>query len=384
MDMDKPRWLDDEAEITQLLHWFIDILDIPRQTERKKSPTRIVNKKNLPALFRNDEQSDHEWVMIKSLAEEYQLIKIGDAHKRGPYEAEFANKRLIFNPQAESMLRDWLQRPQQLPYAQQWRNAVSKYAVSFSDQGDALANQRPVKITGKNAEEVITGFSELAHFIDKGLSMRQLSARCFWGHSKFLDGREELLTSLFAIANIRPRPIMVNVCLPDEFKGVLFIENHDSYVNAIATNKTMPDSMDFNHLALVYLSGFQGSAKRIRDPQGISLHFHTASKQNEKQRFENWWFENNNENWQTLFWGDLDYSGMSILKALRQRFTQTKAWRPGYDIMLEQINSGQGHTATLAGKQEQHDPEQTGCPYADNVLLPALRQTTLFIDQESV
>lgn len=208
-----------------------------------------------------------------------------------------------------------------------------------------------------------------------------MSARCFWGQSKFLDNREELLKTVFNNANIRPRPIMVNACLPEEITAVLFIENHDTYINAI---RAVPQPIDFSHYALVYLSGFQGSAKRIREPSGVSLHFHSLSNSNEKAHFEDWWFEKKNEAWQSFFWGDLDYAGMGILKALRQRFSHTEAWQPGYDIMLEQIKAGQGHDAKLASKEEQRDPEQTGCHYADQVLLPALRQTDLFIDQEWV
>ena len=231
--MNKPRWLDDEAEIQQLLHWFIDRLDDKKQHERKNLLSRPVNNKNFPSLFRNNEHSDHEWSMIKSLQQDHNLIEIKTTRKLKPHESEFANKSLIFNPQAEQQVREWLERPAQVPYSQQWGNAINQYVDHFADQGEALI-KRSAKLEGKTAEQIITGFANLTPFIDKGLSLRQLSARCFWGHSKFLDNREDLLNTLFTNANIRPRPIMVNVCLSETIKGVLFIENHDTYINALS------------------------------------------------------------------------------------------------------------------------------------------------------
>jgi hypothetical protein len=50
--------------------------------------------------------------------------------------------------------------------------------------------------------------------------------------------------------------------------------------------------------------------------------------------------------------------------------------------MLERL--ARGHPAEDAGKQEQLDPGETGCRYADERLLPALRVAERFIDQEAV
>lgn len=82
------------------------------------------------------------------------------------------------------------------------------------------------------------------------------------------------------------------------------------------------------------------------------------------------------------FWGDLDYAGIAILKALRLRFPGIEAWQPGYALMLKQLAGG--HRAGDTGKQEQVDPGGSGCPYADRQLLPAMRQQGRFLDQERV
>jgi len=59
-----------------------------------------------------------------------------------------------------------------------------------------------------------------------------------------------------------------------------------------------------------------------------------------------------------------------------------EAWQPGYTAMLERLPDG--HPAKDAGKQDQLDPGETGCRYADERLLPALRRTGRFLDQEAI
>jgi len=82
------------------------------------------------------------------------------------------------------------------------------------------------------------------------------------------------------------------------------------------------------------------------------------------------------------FWGDLDYAGIAILKSLRRRFPTIEAWKPGYALLLEQLSDG--HMVGEAGKQEQVDPGDSGCRYADRQLLPAIRRHARFLDQEAV
>ena len=42
------------------------------------------------------------------------------------------------------------------------------------------------------------------------------------------------------------------------------------------------------------------------------------------------------------FWGDLDWSGMRILTAMRNKFPEMQAWQPGYSPMLESLLMGLG------------------------------------------
>jgi hypothetical protein len=82
------------------------------------------------------------------------------------------------------------------------------------------------------------------------------------------------------------------------------------------------------------------------------------------------------------FYGDLDFAGLAILAKLRQSFPDARAWRAGYDPLLARLEAGGGHSPAAARKQGQRDPGTTGCVYADEVLLPAIRMHYRFVDQE--
>lgn len=76
----------------------------------------------------------------------------------------------------------------------------------------------------------------------------------------------------------------------------------------------------------------------------------------------------------------LDAHDYAILAQLRASFPACGAWRPGYEALLARL--GSGHLPKEAGKEGQLDPGATGCPFADEVLLPALRNERRCVDQE--
>ena len=80
--------------------------------------------------------------------------------------------------------------------------------------------------------------------------------------------------------------------------------------------------------------------------------------------------------------GDLDFAGMQILASLREVFAQAEAWRPGYGELIRALSEGGGHLPEMASKERQTDPGTTGCRYADDELLPLMRQRGRFVDQE--
>ncbi len=67
-------------------------------------------------------------------------------------------------------------------------------------------------------------------------------------------------------------------------------------------------------------------------------------------------------------------AGIQILKSLRSRFDDLHAWQPGYAPMLAHLKEFGGYGVAAADGRGQLDPVQTGCAYADSVLLPAIRE----------
>ncbi len=377
--MEPPPWLDEEPEILKLLHYFLDKLD-KQPAEAWKAPLSVsVERGRFPALFKLGEAADREWALIKSLAEHQGLIEIHPGRGRGPYDPEYAKARIRFVFKAEARLRDWLGRPRAASALQQWQAAVDERADCFP--GDvARLRSRVISRSGHSARSLVQGFVDIANYQDAGLTLRQLSARCFAGDSKFLDAREELLRALYPGIHIATRPLLVNVHLPSSFEAVLFIENQDTYTRAL---QGVPEAVAGH--ALVYCAGFRGGARRIREPGAVRLHFDMSVAPGEQRAFEAWWFGGTEERpWPVCFWGDLDYAGMGILAALHQRFPGASAWQAGYAPMLRVLREGGGHRPEAADKQAQLDPGETGCPYADTQLLPALREYARFMDQEFV
>ena len=118
------------------------------------------------------------------------------------------------------------------------------------------------------------------------------------------------------------------VHLPSQIEGVLFIENQDTYTQACSGQP-----LEVAKLALVFASGFRGSAQRVRQRDGALLHYSGCDSGGDADvrcNFEAWWFERALPPGPCSFWGDLDFAGMQILKALRSRFGSVAAWPPGY------------------------------------------------------
>jgi len=65
---------------------------------------------------------------------------------------------------------------------------------------------------------------------------------------------------------------------------------------------------------------------------------------------------------------------MQILKSLRARFGNVTAWQPGYSPMLAVLRAEGGYSPFERQRRGQSDPVSTGCAYADEMLLPAIRE----------
>lgn len=370
-----PRWLEEQRGIEALLHNVINKLD--------KNPDAIpgftINEKLLPELFGPAEAADLTWSLLQKLFDENcPMFSFSKNKKHNHLDPIYVNGRIKFIPESESLLREWLNRPVAESELEQWKSLVEKNKQKFTRDPSRLS-ARKISAKGKTSKDIINGFLEIKKYLNNELTLRNLSARCFWQDSKFLDNREELITQLYPQLKIKFRPVLVSVYLPEELEGIIFIENQDSYTQGIMG---IPKAL--KNYALVYSAGFKLSAQRIRRREGVSLHFHSSSSLLTKDKFINYWYGEDDINWPVYFWGDLDYAGMDILGNLKRRFENIEAWKDGYEPMLELLLNGEGHTPEETGKEEQRDVESTGCDYADEKLLPALRIYGRFVDQEWV
>ncbi len=368
----RPRWLDEEPTLQDLLSRFLDKVE---QTERL---SLRVSSKSLPELYNTlDYDPAYLWALIRELDKEYHILSIKLAPTK-PYQAPYEGAQVNFVPEKEALVREWLNRPRLDPYALLWEKTLQKMSHQFEDFGEALA-ETIIRVSHKSPEHILKVFAKVGSELREPMSLPALSARCFWGDSKFLDRREGLIHALYPSIShlVIPRPILLNVTLPEHIERVLFVENQDTF--------HLLSNLKPSHTALVYSAGFSGSAPRVRDHGNAAFAIlsggqHLASV----EQFQNWWFERSHEDWPTHFWGDLDFAGCAILKSLRQSFTALVAWQAGYRPLLAMIERGEGHGHTTCGKEFQVDPETTGCVYTDEVILPALRESGIFVDQEAV
>jgi hypothetical protein len=369
----RPRWLDDEPEIVALLSSIIDRFE-QQSGESRSQRIPVHVERYLPSLKRLDADADQLWHLVGSL-QAHGILEIKPA-KKSMLDAPWSGAKLAFSPNAEATLRHWLNRPAHPSELKTWRDLVSHHASAFPGDINVLMRRRLV-IPGHTDHETIAALARISNFHEP-ITLRQLSAALFRGDSKLLDERADLVQSLFPDLQIRQRAIVVAVHLPVQIEGILFIENQESYTAGCEGG--LPA---VQNLALVYAAGFRGSAERIRDADGALLHYCGPGVERWHASIGSWWFTRCDWQPPLYFFGDLDFSGMRILAALRRRFGNVLAWQPGYAHLLACLVSEGGHTADAADKKLQSDPGRVGCSYADEVLLPAMRLHG-FLDQEAL
>lgn len=295
--------------------------------------------------------------------------------------------------------------PQAQRWRQQWRAHLAAHWAENPLEApaepaavlDHLARSPLIPVEGLPVEEATRSLATLAMLCRSGraAALRQASARAFQGRSKVLDHREELLKLLGATSGqFSEAPIQLLLAPPhwsptsssdgddSAFKDVLFIENLVTFEHMADTRASV-----WAGSLLVYAAGFRGSARRLRSRAGCRLYLRAPVSTTSLPAIESWLFQSLEERDDSrvvpvFFFGDLDHAGMQILASLREVFPQACAWRPGYGQLARLLAAGVGHPPELAAKAQQTDPSHTGCAYADNELLPLLRNQGQFIDQE--
>ena len=371
----RPSWLDEEPVLQRILN---DLLD---QLERNIKPFFRVSPKTAPELFDTiDDDPRYLWDLVKTLDKEYHVISVRTQRGRAG-RAQQGSAQIAFNLDKEPQVREWLNRPAFDPYTLTWNEALEKHRNTFEDRGEAL--EVPIRVESKTASEVVQSFAKLASEISTPQTLRNLSSKCFWGDLKFLDSHSNLVHALYPEAshNILPRPIMLNISLPDDIHEVIFVENQDSFVMLKQLAQKNPR---FIKTAFVFSSGFKATSPVIRRKGQVLFSVVSGTSSEALNQFEQWWFNRESTDIRPYFWGDMDYAGITILKSLKQSFQDISAWKTGYEIMLKFHSDGHGHKIRDSKKMQQLDPGTCQCRYTDDEILPAIRHSQRFLDQEIV
>ena len=377
-----PIWLADNPLIQRLLNRFIDICDRPSAVQFSER----INPTKWPELFDfSDDNHEFLWKLIEdSLGQEYNIIEHIKYQKNAGSEEYYNQAMLYFNRQQEDLVRYWLARPKTVPYADQWQLAIEHYPHFKS-----TSLSQKIQVKGFSAGSIVSGFNQVRDLINEldfqaqDISLRGLSARCFWGDSKFLDKRRKLICDVFPKAKtvVRERTIMMSAYVPENIKHAIFVENFDSFLTLI---EALKQSSKTQSTAIIYSAGYRGSAGRIRDMGHSQFLYINVDSSSAHAQFYDWWYRRRKLQIHCYFWGDLDFEGISILRTLRNNFPEIQAWRQAYSLMVDFHNQGLGHLPQQAGKEKQPQPSQSGCDYTDTVLLPLLINSKRFIDQEVI
>lgn len=375
-------WLEHPV-VRSVLDRLIDRIDYKSLSERTRAPGFRVTAESIPELFSPSApgEDDYVWGLIENLRDRgYVEIRL-ERRRAGvpPWEGE---PYLRLKPAAEDDVRKVLGRTERVPSEyERWRAALAKIASHFDGSVERLSAQ-PLHVPGKTPEEVAQRLIDVPALArGNSLYLREASARLFWGLSKLLDNRGDAIAELLGkpACPFPEKPVSLHVHLPAVVPdGVLFVENETAFA---ALCKRRP--LTIRSLVLVYAAGFKTAAKRMRLPGGAVCYFYEPRGNSDwVEMFQDWL--RGESRLMAYWWGDLDYSGMGILKALREGFPDITAWQPGYAPMMDAVRNGVGHPPDAADKEGQSDPVMTGCSYADTELLPLIRSSGLFLDQEYV
>ncbi|HYQ72339.1 MAG TPA: Wadjet anti-phage system protein JetD domain-containing protein [Gammaproteobacteria bacterium] len=367
----------EEKAVSDILNRLIDLLDRQPMSERSRPPGFRVNDQELTSFFNLTDAQDRQliWRFIEQLADA-DWIKISRGRKSVEREPWTGDPRISLVPKAEAAIRATLGRGEiETNYLTLWREAIYAAKEYFCGDIEPLSRS-PLRVNGKSAQQVVDRLTSLKNNRQAKYA-REISARIFWGLSKALDGRVDSINIAFGRQLLLEKPLLVNAHIPAaSIDDLVFIENEVSYLAA------MEDCP--SNTGLIWTSGFMLSAKRLLEPNGIALHVSKGSIEGAGNLALE--LLRGAIPVRLFFFGDLDYSGMQILKQLRQVFPSIVCWDQGYQFLVDQLLSGNAHAPNDADKSGQVDPITTGCQFADTNLLPQIRDGIDsghgFVDQE--
>lgn len=192
--MTEPFWLKVPG-VLQFLNHLVDRLDVADAQGKPLVKSIRLDAKSFPALFKAsfEEERERNWAYLQQMEAWGWFVLKTDRQLpgRAPYEC---NPRAVIRN--EAAIRQVTERPERVrPYGEQWREAVEAYLEVDDSVKEAVARMK-VEIPGRSAEDVVRRLSLLPSHVDEPLLLREVSARLFWGLSKVLDGRQQLVAAV--------------------------------------------------------------------------------------------------------------------------------------------------------------------------------------------
>ena len=366
------------SDAEKLLHRLLDRCDALAQQDRHRE-VQLNRRQILDCLPELDTGDQDDAELLHSHLQAYAdkgWIKLLHAKGRAASPASLVCIRLADG--METTLRMALARPAPgtTERERQWQAGLTLHLPDLPTELRNALLRNPIALPHRPPVELAERLARAGTLLGQGFSVREASAQAFWGHSKLLDGRGALITAL--CGNASALPVALQVRVPASWRSVLWIENEASFVRACLHAEAR-----YSSVALAFCSGYRGAARRLTAPFGSRLFASPDSDAEGLGRFHQWLTGGRHADTDCAFFGDLDFSGMGILRELRQTLPHTVAWRPGYTALLARLNSDGGHTLEEGGTGGQTDPVTTGCSFADEQLLVALRRSGHTVDQEA-
>lgn len=385
--MATPDWTQTPI-LAALFNTLLDRIEEHPFEDRSRELVLPLIPRTWPAFFKIDLPAEraYQWQLFERLLELPGFeLKLDERRVARDLDLMERRPRLAIGPEAEDFLRDATGRfrSDRDVWIARWREVVIQ---RFGQ--DELAQRlviHPIVVLSHAPNEVLDRFVSLTDLVADGLMLHEAASRQFWGLSKLLNSQQEAIALLVGMQECpfpnRPVQLVVQALTDALDAPILFVENGATF-ESMATGR-MREAR--GHI-LIYASGYKASARRIRSRAGSSLYFSPLVYECNPglpNAIMGWLYASDSTR-PVYFWGDLDYAGMAILKELRVVFPHARAWQPGYARLLDCLSSKESHTPEEAAKSGQSDPGQTGCDYADHVLLPTIRKKTRFVDQESI
>lgn len=183
------------AVVATLLGRLVDRLDQAEKRGSAKARAVLLTETFWPEFFNSPYQSElaEHWKELQSLAARGWL-EIRPEH-RARSASGYADGVSVSIVDVLAV-RTAVGRPlRALSSLERWRQAVSDH-LDAPDDVRIRVSDYPLDVAGHAPEDIVRRLAQLRGLGDSPLLLREVSSRLFWGMSKVLDGKQDLVCAL--------------------------------------------------------------------------------------------------------------------------------------------------------------------------------------------